>query len=136
MIVLDEEIHGASLRRAIAAWYPGRVVSVVALRPGTIVKDEAVPAVLRTVPQPTFVTINAFDFWRKIPADSRFCIVCVELNASQIVELPERLRRFLRMPEFKTKGARLGKVVRLRSRRIEYYAADRVVYVVPWSEPR
>lgn len=58
MIVLDEELQGLGLEEAIAAWYRGAVVLIKALRPGTVIKDEAIPGVLRRVRQPTFVTIN------------------------------------------------------------------------------
>lgn len=58
MIVLDEELQGLGLERAISSWYRGTVLLIKALRPGTVIKDEAIPALLRQVRQPTFVTIN------------------------------------------------------------------------------
>jgi hypothetical protein len=44
MIVVDENLHGRLFMRAIAAWYQGQVVSITALRPGTVIKDDAIPA--------------------------------------------------------------------------------------------
>ncbi|HKZ82116.1 MAG TPA: hypothetical protein VJ793_00485 [Anaerolineae bacterium] len=134
MIVLDEEIHGPSIARPIAAWYVGRVVSVTALRPKTLVKDDAISTLLRAASHPTFITINGADFWRRISADLRYCVVCVELPATQMLALPDLLRRFLRLPEFKTKAARMGKVVRLRPNRIEYYEADRHIHTLAWPD--
>ena len=42
MIVVDENLHDQRIMSAIAAWYPGRVVSVTALRPKSVIKDEAI----------------------------------------------------------------------------------------------
>ena len=47
MIVLDENIHAESLQEAIARWYPGKVLSITELRPGTSIPDEGIPALLR-----------------------------------------------------------------------------------------
>jgi hypothetical protein len=59
MIVLDEQLLGRGLERDIAQWYRGTVQFVIDLRPHTVIKDEAIPALLRQRSQPTFVTINA-----------------------------------------------------------------------------
>jgi len=64
MIILDEELQGLGLEAAIARWYRGAVLVVTQLRPGSVIKDEAIPTLLRQVKQPTFVTINHADFWR------------------------------------------------------------------------
>jgi len=47
MIVLDEQLLGRGLERDIAQWYRGTVQFVIDLRPQTIIKDEAIPALLR-----------------------------------------------------------------------------------------
>jgi hypothetical protein len=69
MIVLDEQLLGHSLERDIAQWYRGTVQFITDLRPHTIVKDEAIPALLRQQSQPTFVTINERDFWWRVVPD-------------------------------------------------------------------
>jgi hypothetical protein len=56
MIVLDEQLMGDPVPDEISHWYPGRVTTIVQLRPGTTILDDAIPALLRTVRQPTFVT--------------------------------------------------------------------------------
>lgn len=58
MIVLDENILGEIVVDGLKAWYKGKVVSINKLRADTVVKDDAVPAILRTVKQPTFLTTN------------------------------------------------------------------------------
>jgi hypothetical protein len=71
---------GRGLERDIAQWYRGTVQFIIDLRPHTIVKDEAIPALLRQRSQPTFVTINDRDFWRKVAPDQRYCIMCFALS--------------------------------------------------------
>jgi len=136
MIVLDEQIRGPSIAQPIAAWYVGQVVSITALRPHTIITDEAIPTLLRAVHQPTFVTINVADFWRIATSDLDYAIVCVELSTTRVLEIPERLRRLFRMPEFRSKNARMGKIIRLLPSHIEYYQADRRVRAIDWLVAR
>lgn len=124
MIVLDEEIYDPILVAQIAAWYTGRVIAITALRPRTIIKDDAIPALLCSVSYPTFVTINTSDFWRRVPVALQYAIVCVDLPAARVSEIPEWLRRAFRWPEFKSKMARMGKVIRLRPNHVEYYESD------------
>jgi hypothetical protein len=124
MIVVDENLHDQHILAAIAAWYPGRVVSVTALRPNSVIKDEAIPVLLRQVAQPTFITINVADFWKKVEPHQGYCIVGVAVPKERADEIPLLLQYLFRLPEFKTKAARMGKLVRLTLHRVEYYAAD------------
>lgn len=78
MIILDEQLQGLSLETEISRWYRGKVFIVTQLRPGTIIKDDAIPSLLYQVKQPTFVTINYTDFWRRVSADERYCLVCLQ----------------------------------------------------------
>jgi hypothetical protein len=83
MIVLDEQLQGLDLEAALSRWYRGAVRNIKQVRPGTIIKDEAIPSLLRRLNQPTFVTLNATDFWRRVSADTAYCIVCMTLTAAQ-----------------------------------------------------
>ena len=121
MIVFDENDHQQSLMEAVAAWYRGQVVSITTLRLGTIIKDEAIPTLLQQAKQPTFVTTNVFDFWRRVSAHPRYCIVCFPLPNERLSEIPNRLRRLFHLPEFKTKAARMGKAVLAGRQQIQYY---------------
>ena len=80
MIVLDEQLKNAGLVEQIGQWYRGRVGYITALRPGTVIKDEAIPALLCQVNDPTFVTINTTDFWGRITAEESYCITCFPLS--------------------------------------------------------
>ncbi|HLK55885.1 MAG TPA: hypothetical protein VKU00_04960 [Chthonomonadaceae bacterium] len=58
MIVLDEQLLGRGLETAIARWYPGTVRFITDLRPGTVIKDDAILMLLSREAEPTFLTIN------------------------------------------------------------------------------
>ncbi len=132
MIILDEHLQGLSLEAAISRWYRGRVLIVKQLRPGTIIKDDAIPILLCQARQPTFATINYTDFWRQISADERYCIVCLQLSTSRADEIPSLLRR---LPGFKTKAERMGKVVLVSSQRVRYYQThDNQIHVIGWQD--
>jgi len=133
MIVLDEELQGLGLEDAISAWYRGPVILIKALRPGTVIKDEAIPALLRQAKQPTFVTINHRDFWRRTIAEKAFCLLCLKLTTDQTDELPGLLRRLFRFSEFKTKRARMSKVALVSQRVVQYYSVTSdLVHILGW----
>ena len=121
MIVLDEQLLGRNLDSEIAKWYPGTVRFITDLRPNTVIKDHAIPELLRQQNQPTFVTINTTDFWRKVAIDRQFCVMCFMLSDSRAPEIPETLRCLLHHPEFHTKAKRMGRVIRVTDREIRYY---------------
>ncbi len=124
MIVIDENLHDRRIVEAIAAWYPGQVVSIVTLRPKTVIKDEAIPDLLSQAGQPTFVTINAPDFWKKIRPRDTFCVVAVALPKERSREGPDLLRRLFHVAGFATKASRMGKVIRVTPTHIEFYERD------------
>jgi len=134
MIIFDENVHQQRLMETVAAWYHGRVVSITALRSGTIIRDDAIPTLLQRMRQPTFMTTNVTDFWRRVPAHSRYSIVCVALPNNRLSELPPLLRRLFNVSEFKTKARRMGKVVRVSHRQIHYYAmhAEHIIHIRLW----
>jgi hypothetical protein len=134
MIVLDEQISRRDLAEALQ-WYRGPVVYLQALRPGTLVKDDALPVLLRCVRQPTFITINVPHFWRHIEAHRGYCILCFPLPDDRVDEISDLLRRLLRLGEFKTKRARCGKVALVSHAQVQYYQArDHQVYTLVWPK--
>jgi hypothetical protein len=90
----------------------------------TVVKDDAIPDLLQQENQPTFVTINERDFWRKAAINRRFCVVCFALPDSRAHEIPPLLRRLLHHPFFNTKRNRMGKVIRVTEHEVSYYTVD------------
>lgn len=132
MIILDEHLYDPMIMADIATWFPGQVIPLIKLRPGSLIKDDAIPTLLRKVAEPTFVTINVIDFWKKIHPHSGFCIITVALTQAQVYEIPNLLRRLLHLPEFKTKALRMGKVIHVTENHIQYYEFDRRIYSFPW----
>lgn len=135
MIILDENVHQQRILESIAAWYRGQARSITMLRAHTLIKDDAIPTLLRRARQPTFVTTNVTDFWRRVPAHSRYSIVCVALPNERLQELSLLLRRLLRLPEFNTKANRMGKVIRVSPSQLQYYEGpgDHITHVRTWS---
>lgn len=132
MIVLDENIDRSRLIDQISLWYPGQVVSINTLRPRTLVKDDAIPMLLRLAQQPTFLTINVDDFWLKAEAKPNYCIVALPIRQEEFLSTNDWLRRCLRMPEFSSKANRMGKVILLRPSHVEYYERDRKIFRLDW----
>jgi hypothetical protein len=78
---------------------------------------------MRTLSQPTFVTINYDDFWRIIPASPAYCVICLRLQQRESSLVSPLLREVLRLPQYRTKRARMGTVISLRGRAVEDYRA-------------
>jgi hypothetical protein len=131
MIVLDEQLLGRNIDQEIARWYQGAVQFITDLRPNTVIKDDAIPELLRQQNQSTFVTINERDFWGKVIIDQRFCVICFALSDARAGDIPQLLKVLLRRLEFNTKAKRMGKVIRVTSREIEYYTTqDKKVKII------
>src|SRR5262245_38317801 len=122
MIILDEQISNEILADEIEQWYRGKVQYARELRPGTVIKDDAIPSLLFRVKEPTFVTINYEDFWssRKIPASKQYCIVCLKIEARRWKEVSPLLRDILRLKEFNTKRRRMNKVISWKDGQVRY----------------
>ena len=117
MIVLDEHMSNERVSAAIRTWYKGKIVFVRDLRAGSVIKDDAIPQLLRkTRSKPAFVTINVSHFWKKVPIDQRFCVVCFDipnLAMSRIIPTIGNLNRLFSHPDFKNKKQRVGHVFRV-----------------------
>jgi hypothetical protein len=100
------------------------VTDITQLRPGTVIEDDSIPLLLRAARQPTFVTINVKDFWRRLAADPRFCVACFPIGDARAHEIPELLRRLFATSPFKTRSLRLGKVARVNQHKVQYYTAS------------
>lgn len=133
MIVLDEELQGLGLEESISGWYRGSVILIRELRPGTVIKDEAILSLLRSARQPTFVTINTTDFWRRASPEKSFCIVCLKLTTDQTEAVSDYLRQLFKLSEFKTKRKRMGTVALASSRSVQFYRSDKMVHILGWT---
>ena len=132
MLVLDEQLLGRGLESALARWYRGPILFITDLRPGTVIKDDAIPLLLRQQHQPTFITINETDFWQKVTVDAHFCVVCFALPDSRADEIPGLLRALFRLTTFQTKARRMGKILRMTHTAVSYYTyRERKIQTIP-----
>jgi hypothetical protein len=116
MIIVDKNLRTPRVIKAISTWYRGKVIPVIScpvgttLRPNTIVKDDAIPALLQGANRPTFVTINVTDFWGRVPPHAGYCIIAIVLPQERAREVPDWLRGLFALPEFKTKAVTLSPI--------------------------
>jgi hypothetical protein len=134
-VILDDQLDPTRVLEPVQRWTTAQMLRT--LRPGTLIKDDAVPMLLAQIKQPTFVTINVHDFWGRVPADGRYCIVCVDVPDERQDEVPDFLRRLFRLPDFKTKAARMGKVAHITSVGMRYYqVGDDTLHHLSWPPRR
>lgn len=124
MIVLDEQLLGRNLEQLIGVWYPGAVRFITELRAGTVIKDDAIPSILRQERDATFVTINESDFWEVVDITNDFCVVCFALPDSQVLLVPDLLPQVLTHPRFSTKALRMGCVIRVSVNTFSFYTSS------------
>jgi hypothetical protein len=130
-VIIDEQIHVQQVFEALSAWTT--VQRVPKLRPGSVIKDEVIPHLLRHHKRATFITINVKDFWKPKLCDHRYCIICFSVPDPKQHEIPKLLRRLFHLPEFKTRAARMGKIVHVTLDHIRYYqAGDEKMYFLRW----
>ncbi len=100
--------------------FAGAFLASAIAEAGRIVTNQFLES-LRQQSQPTFVTINERDFWRKVAIDEHFCIVCFALPDPRGREIASSFRTLLQHPEFNTKAKRMGKVLRVTDTKVAYY---------------
>lgn len=106
-IILDDQLFALEVLVPLARWITvGRLRD---LRPGEVIKDERVPALLRELRQPTFVTIDE-GFWTRRLCDPKYCILYFALRDDEQDDLAGLLRELFQDHEFHTKNTRVGKV--------------------------
>jgi hypothetical protein len=84
------------------------------------VLDERVPAILLSLKQPTFVTID-HSFWNRELCHPHYGILYFSLSIREQDLIPDLLRALLRRPEFDTRAKRMGKVARISTAAIDYW---------------
>ncbi len=117
-ILLDEQIDPEVVLLPIRSWITAQFLRD--LRPGERILDHRVPTLLRTLRQPTFVTIDQ-DFWDRRWRSPHFCILYFDMRSKQQDQIPDLLRALLRLAEFRTRAIRMGKLARVGPTHIDYY---------------
>ena len=117
-IVLDEHLGRTEVLTPLQRWMT--TVKIEDLAPAETLKDDRILQILRQQRQPTFVTLDA-DFFHKRLCDRRYCLLYFVVPRQQQRRIPLLLRRVLRLAEFSTKAVRMGKVVRVQDQTIEFW---------------
>jgi hypothetical protein len=108
-IVLDEHLGRTEVLAPLRRWITA--VKIEDLAPEETLKDDRILQILRRQQQPTFVTLDA-DFFHKRLCDRRYCLIYFVVPRQQQRRTPLLLRRVLRLSEFSTKAARMEKKVK------------------------
>jgi hypothetical protein len=131
--VLDDQLDPRMVRDVIARRSTARFVRE--FRPGDVIKDDRVAVILRTLRTPTFISIDA-GFYKRTRRSRRLCILYFALRSDEQGDIPALLRRVLRLPEFRTRAARMGKVARVSREGVRWWQlGDEVEYTVHWRDP-
>jgi len=130
LLIFDEQINRETAIEPLQSWATVRRLKDV--RPREMIDDDRVPELLRRLKHPTFVTIDE-GFWDREYRDKSYCILYIAVSDDQQFKIPALIRQLFRLSEFKTKTARMGKVARVSSVRIEYMKThDEAVHVLNW----
>lgn len=129
-ILADEHLGYSEVIAPLQSWTT--VQRIEELAPDSILKDDRVLQILRAQKQPTFITLDG-GFYRKRYRDRRYCVIYFALSHLEQNRLPGLLRRLFRLPLFKTKTARMGKIVRVSEEKVVYWqVGDEKRYQVIW----
>jgi hypothetical protein len=125
-LVLDDQLDVQKILPSLKGWLTS--VRLQDLRPGERILDDRVPQLLLRLKKPTFVTIDR-GFWRRRLGHPDYCIVHFAVSKDQQEELPRLLRLLFRLPQFRTRAARMGKVARVGRSSVIYWEGDKKVEV-------
>ena len=117
-LVLDEHLGRAEVLEPLRKWMT--VTKIEDLAADETLKDDRILQLLRQRKQPTFVTLDD-DFFHKRLCDRRYCLIYCVVPRQQQHRIPVLLRRLFRLPEFSTKAVRMGKVIRVHEKDIEFW---------------
>ena len=133
MYVLDDQLAASEVLAPLRSWLV--IERLQNLRPSELIRDDRVPEILRTLREPTFVTIDQ-GFWTKRLCDPKYCILVFGLRDDQQSLLPDLLRRLLRQKDdFGTRSKRMGKVARVSLTGHEYWNYENPQkYRTIWSD--
>ena len=117
-LVLDEHLGRTEVLAPLQKWLTATKIEDLA--GDEILKDDRILQLLCQRKQPTFVTLDD-DFFHCRLCDRRYCLIYCVVPRQQQHRIPVILRRVFRLPEFATKAARMGKVVRVHEQDIDFW---------------
>lgn len=132
LIVLDDQLLPGLVQAPIRVWATAQRLRD--LRPAEVIKDDRVPSLLRELKRPTFITIDT-GFYDRSLCDPAYCLLYFALRDDQQSQLSGLLRRLFRLPEFKTRAVRMGKVARISRDGIGYWRhREKAMHLLAWRD--
>jgi hypothetical protein len=113
--ILDENIDSVARDQLRSFKVRFRHIGTDIGRSGMKDLNDVIP-LLHSLRRPTFFTRDG-DFYSRTLAHARYCLVHLDVRAS---ESAEYVVRFLRLMEFQRQRDRMGKIIRLRPNRLSY----------------
>ena len=117
-LVLDEHLGRTEVLAPLQKWITATKIEDLA--GDEILKDDRILQLLCQRKHPTFVTLDD-DFFHRRLCDRRYCLIYCVVPRQQQHRIPVMLRRVFRLPEFSTKAARMGKVIRVHEQDIDFW---------------
>jgi hypothetical protein len=121
-LALDDQLDVQKILPPLQGLF--NAIRIQQLRPGERVLDERIPELLLRLNRPTFLTIDHW-FWKRRLCHAGYCIVHFAVDAEKQEQIPELLRRLLRLDAFRTRAERMGKVARVTNDRVLYWEYGR-----------
>lgn len=118
LLVMDDQLKARQLIEPIRKW--AKVQRLAELRPGERILDERVPEILRSLKEPTFITIDQ-GFWDRGWCGPHYCILHFSLRDDEQYLISGLLRALFRRPEFRSRSVRMGKVAKISTISIDYW---------------
>ena|SRR2546426_4087827 len=133
-LILDEQLDVQIVLQPLRRWIS--VLTIQELRPNEQILDDRIPQILRALRHPTFVTIDQ-GFWNRRLCHPAYCILHFPLRDDQQSRLPGLLRALWRLPEFRVRKRRMGKVARIGLKEIQYWQFRAPeLQTLSWPRPR
>lgn len=117
-LVLDEHLGRTEVLITLQKWITA--TKIEDLVGDEILKDDRILQFLRQRKHPTFITLDD-DFFHRRLCDRRYCLIYCVVPRQQQHRIPVILRRLFRLPEFSSKAARMGKVIRVHEKDIDFW---------------
>lgn len=132
--ILDEQLDVQVVVPRLRRWTS--VTLLRDLRPSEVILDDRIPAILLELDRPTLVTIDQ-DLWDRRLCHPHYGILVFALRDDEQELLTRLLRDLLKLKEFRTRSARMGKVVRIAKQHIDFFEhLTAHVMQMEWRNPK
>ncbi len=118
-ILVDEHLSHDDVTEILQNWITAEQIGFE-LRSEKGLLDEQIISLLHRLKRRTFITIDGW-FYKSGLRHPRYCLIYFNLPMRRQNEIPTLLRRLFQIPGFRTIAERMGKVIKVTSRGINYW---------------